>query len=231
MKKTPKPVITARKKPRQARSANLVQDLLEAAIRVLGREGARRFTTVRVAEEAGISVGSLYQYFPNKEALLFRLQADEWNDTMGILEEILLDPAVAPLDRLRRAVVTFFRSEREESELRVALDDAGALIRDAPAARTLRAKATALLRRFVDDALPDAPPGSRAFSADFVFTTLEAVAEKVTALHRSRAEVDRWATNLADLLCHFLQTEPTRRSTYAPQTGALRAPQASAARR
>ena len=58
--------ISARKRPRQARSERLVATILEAAIRVLAREGAQRFTTARVAETAGVSVGSLYQYFPNK---------------------------------------------------------------------------------------------------------------------------------------------------------------------
>ena len=83
------PVISARKRPRQERSERLVADVLEAAVRVLAREGAQRFTTARVAEEAGVSVGSLYQYFPNKEAILFRLQSDEWNQTGALLESIL----------------------------------------------------------------------------------------------------------------------------------------------
>jgi AcrR family transcriptional regulator len=135
MRKAPKPSIVARKRPRQARSNQLVEDILEAAVRVLTRHGARRFTTVRVAEEAGVSVGSLYQYFPNKESLLYRLQTDEWTETWAVLDEILFDTRLPPLDRLRRAVLTFFRSERQEAGLRVALDDAGALFRDAPEAR------------------------------------------------------------------------------------------------
>ena len=63
-----------RKAPKQARSTQLVADILEAANRVLEREGAARFTTIRVAETAGVSVGSLYQYFPNKLAILLTLQ-------------------------------------------------------------------------------------------------------------------------------------------------------------
>ena len=80
-----KPAISPRKAPQQARSSQMVADILEAALRVLAREGAARFTTVRVAEEAGVSVGSLYQYFPNKEALLYRLQTDEWQSTGSLL--------------------------------------------------------------------------------------------------------------------------------------------------
>jgi len=205
MKKQPMPVISQRKRPRQARSAQLVEDILEAAVRVLTREGARRFTTVRVAEEAGVSVGSLYQYFPSKEAHLFRLQANEWIETWGIMEEILGDDRYEPMDRLRRAVLTFFRSEREESALRVALDDAGALFRDAPEARAHLAKAKARVLTFVEEALPEVPQASRAFAADFVMTSMGAVAEKITAQSRSRAEVDAWAKVSAELYCSYLR--------------------------
>jgi tetracycline repressor-like protein len=66
-----------RKAPQQARSNELVAAVLEAAIQVLVKEGAQRFTMARVAERAGVSVGSLYQYFPNKAAILFRLQSAE----------------------------------------------------------------------------------------------------------------------------------------------------------
>ena len=59
--------------------------ILEAAVQVLAKEGAQRFTTARVAEKAGVSVGSLYQYFPNKAAILFRLQSDEWRQTTELL--------------------------------------------------------------------------------------------------------------------------------------------------
>src|ERR1700735_5848589 len=105
------PVISARKRPRQERSTQLVADVLEAAVRVLAREGAPSFTAARVAEEAGVSVGSLYQYFPNKEAILFRLQTDEWEQTGGLLAGILADTARPPVGRLRTAGREFIRFE------------------------------------------------------------------------------------------------------------------------
>ena len=131
--KSPKtPHLSSRKQPKQARSSRLVADILEAAVQVLSREGARRFTTARVAERAGISVGSLYQYFPNKEAILFRLQADEWRQTGALLQDILADRSLPPAERLRTLVRAFFRSECEEAALRLALGDAAPLYRDAP---------------------------------------------------------------------------------------------------
>src|SRR6202012_5258111 len=111
-----KSALSARKAPRQARSSQLVQDILTAAARVLMEEGAHRFTTARVAERAGVSVGSLYQYFPNKAAILFRLQTDEWRQNVDLLCSILEDRSLPPTGRLRSLVQAFVRSEREEAE-------------------------------------------------------------------------------------------------------------------
>src|SRR5215469_15783214 len=96
--------ISSRKKPKQTRSTDLVAAILDAAVQVLAKEGAHRFTTARVAERAGVSVGSLYQYFPNKAAILFRLQSDEWRQTTAMLRDILADGAKPPPVRLRRLV-------------------------------------------------------------------------------------------------------------------------------
>src|SRR6201996_5196011 len=116
------PDISPRKAPRQRRSTQLVADILEAAIRVLEREGAARFTMARVAERAGVSVGSLYQYFPNKEAILFQLQTQEWRETTAMLEKILTMPGTPLPERLRKAIRAFFQSECEEARMRVALE-------------------------------------------------------------------------------------------------------------
>lgn len=198
--------IAARKRPTQARSARLVADILEAAARVLAREGARHFTTVRVAEEAGVSIGSLYQYFPSKEALLFRLQTDEWQDTWGILDEILDDKRLEPLDRLSKAVLVFFRSEQQEAALRTALDDAGALFRDAPEAHEFLAVIKRRMLTFFEEALPGVPAERQSFTSEVVLTAMAAVAEKVTAQGLSRREVDAWAQANADMYRAYVES-------------------------
>lgn len=66
----PKPSLKPRKSAVQARSAVTVEALHQATIQVLIQQGLLRCTTTRVAERAGISVGSVYQYYPNRDALL-----------------------------------------------------------------------------------------------------------------------------------------------------------------
>ncbi len=62
-----------RKQPVQRRSIAVVDAILEASIRVLDKEGYSAFNTNRVAEVAGVSVGSIYQYFPSKQAILMTI--------------------------------------------------------------------------------------------------------------------------------------------------------------
>ena len=73
MKSNPPPHLTARKKPRQARAMATLEAIFEATIQVLVADGPHRLTTTRVAERAGVSVGTLYQYFRHKQTLFYAL--------------------------------------------------------------------------------------------------------------------------------------------------------------
>jgi AcrR family transcriptional regulator len=199
------PNITARKAPRQARSSRLVADILEAAVRVLARDGAAHFTTARVAERAGVSVGSLYQYFPNKEAILFRLQTDEWGRTSALLERILADGSRPAMQRLRDTVVAFFQSEWEEAPLRLALGDAAPAYRDAPEARRQRSRGRRRALKLFAELLPRLSQARRRLVGDLVMTTITTMGSKVSAEARSQAEVEEWGRALADMLCAYIQ--------------------------
>jgi len=169
--------LSSRKQPQQARSTELVAAILDAAVQVLAKEGAQRFTTARVAEKAGVSVGSLYQYFPNKAAILFRLQSDEWRQTSELLRGILEDVARPPPERLRMLVHAFIRSECDEAAMRVALHDAAPLYRDAPEAQD-RESGERTVAAFMREALPAASDATRTLAGELITTTLSAVGKQ-----------------------------------------------------
>ena len=196
--------VSSRRRPKQARSNDLVGAILQAAIQVLAKEGARRFTTTRVAERAGVSVGSIYQYFPNKASILFRLQSDEWQQTSAMLTEILQDAGKPPLERLRALVHAFVRSECEEAAVRTALNDAAPLYRDAPEAIETKAAGDQMFRTFIDEVLPNASDAGRTLASDLVMDTLSAVGQQFSQEPRADEEITAYAGALADMLCAYL---------------------------
>jgi len=212
------PAISARKAPQQARSNELVAAILKAAIQVLVKEGAQRFTMARVAEKAGVSVGSLYQYFPNKAAVLFRLQSDEWRQTTGLLRVLAEDTSRPPLQRLRALVHAFVQSECDEAAVRVALSDAAPLYRDAPEAQEVRASSQAMIEAFLREALPASTQAVRTLAGDLIVTTLSTVGKRFSEAPRILAEIDTYAGALADMLCAYLGSLSDGPSSTAPRT-------------
>ena len=210
--------ITSRKKPQQARSTDLVAAILEAAIQVLAKEGAQRFTTTRVAERAGTSVGSVYQYFPNKAAILFRLQSDEWRETNDMLRATLADTRRPPLERLRRLVHAFVKSECDEAAMRIALSDAAPLYRDAPEAHAAHASGAATIDAFMREVLPEATDAVRALAGEMIKSTLSAVGKEFSETPRTPAAIARYSDAMADMFCAYLAhlarapATPARRS-------------------
>ncbi|HSI48867.1 MAG TPA: TetR/AcrR family transcriptional regulator [Ideonella sp.] len=110
-----KTAVSPRKAPRQARSQATVEAILDAAARVLIERGYAAANTNLVAERAGVSVGSLYQYFPNKDALITALhdrhsrQMDEVMDRAFAASEHL--PFDAALQHIIEGVVEAHRVE------------------------------------------------------------------------------------------------------------------------
>jgi len=201
-----RPQVSSRKQPQQARSTELVAAILEAALQVLAQEGATRFTTARVAERAGVSVGSIYQYFPNKASILFRLQVDEWRQTTEMLRNILEDVRKPPLVRLRELVHAFLRSECEEARMRVALNDAAPLYRDAPEAEQARAAADRTFALFMEETLPNASAKTRELACDLITTTYSTVGSSFSETPRTQAEIKHYADAIADMFSAYLRT-------------------------
>jgi AcrR family transcriptional regulator len=87
-----------RRVPIQARSRERLRRVLEAADAVLATEGAGAFTTTRIAEVAGVPVGSVYHYFPDKAAIVESLAVGYWNEFADLVDAAAEADARAPLD-------------------------------------------------------------------------------------------------------------------------------------
>lgn len=98
--------LSKRKAPSQDRSKATVDAITRAAARILSREGYDAASTNRIAAEAGVSVGSLYQYFPNKESIVAALIEAHAEETFEVFRSELGRVASTDLESAARAVVT-----------------------------------------------------------------------------------------------------------------------------
>jgi len=90
--------LNPRKQPSQGRSRFTIRQIVEAAARVFEERGYAGATTNRIAERAGVSIGSLYQYFPNKESILVVLLEQHTQEVADAVEVIRLHVAEEPHD-------------------------------------------------------------------------------------------------------------------------------------
>jgi len=101
-------VLEPRKSPVQARSTASVAAILDATIQVLLQVGKERLTTTKVALKAGVSVGTLYQYFPNKSALLKAVLKRHLNEVTGAIERVCREQQGHSLEQMATALITTF---------------------------------------------------------------------------------------------------------------------------
>src|SRR6202451_2764254 len=89
-----------RRKPSQERARMTVDAMLHAAVKLLKRGGASSITTNRIADTAGVSIGSVYQYFPNKQAIFVALHERHIRQVEGVIGRSLTDARDGTLEEL-----------------------------------------------------------------------------------------------------------------------------------
>lgn len=111
-----------RKTPVQERAAVTVEAIAEATVQVLLTHGSDRLTTTRVAERAGVAVGTLYQYFPNKQSLLFAVLKGHLKVVSDRVEAACERAKHEPLsEMIRQMVEAYVGVKMERSDISVAL--------------------------------------------------------------------------------------------------------------
>jgi AcrR family transcriptional regulator len=189
-----------RKTPVQARAAVTVEAISEATIQVLLNEGADRLTTTRVAERAGVSVGTLYQYYPNKQSLLFAVLEDHMDKVIAAVEAACEHARHRPLREMVREVVeSFVNAKMERTDISMALyqiaPDVGgpALIK----------KAGQRMRKAVEAMLltaPDAESPPEKFAIDMMASAMSGTMRFALEAGGSPAMVRKFRDHLV-LLC------------------------------
>ncbi|MGE0423395.1 MAG: TetR/AcrR family transcriptional regulator [Reyranellaceae bacterium] len=140
-----------RKSPAQRRSAHTVDAIVEAAIRILGTDGYAALNTRRVADVAGVSVGSLYQYFPNRESIVAELVRRRMDDFVASIEDAELGAAPTMREAVGAMVAAFLAEKRRTLELsRAVLDAMGDTHGRQLIAERLRGATPALAKRLGD---------------------------------------------------------------------------------
>lgn len=101
-------VLEPRKQPRQQRSSRVVDRILDAALILTREQGTKAPTTLAIAQRAGLSVGSVYQYFPNKEAILLELARRWLSSFPEVIEKRIKVPRPTNSDEFRQEVRKLF---------------------------------------------------------------------------------------------------------------------------
>jgi AcrR family transcriptional regulator len=198
--------VKPRKLPRQTRAKATVDAIVEATTQVLLEDGYDRFTTARVAERAGVSVGSLYQYFPNKAALASAVIDRCCDDFLIAFESALAGRRRATLaDCIRALIDVAIVSHHLTPELhRVVLDLApriGVAEKAGNVSRSAAAAIEAALREHADEIASDI---DIATAARVIETVLEALAHRALLAHPVHLESERLAKEAVRLIYGYL---------------------------
>jgi AcrR family transcriptional regulator len=201
-----------RKSASQERSRATVQALLDATARVLTREGYDRASTNRIAATAGVSVGSLYQYFPNKEALVAALVARHNREMLDLLREALKE--VASLD-LATAIAKLVRAavdaHRVDPALHRVLDEQVPRMGQLAKIEALQGETFQLVRSYLEERRNEISVRDLDSTTSILVTTVEALTHQFV-IHRSNAperDRDRFIDEVTRLVVGYLQ--PGRR--------------------
>jgi AcrR family transcriptional regulator len=113
-----RPSTSPRKLPSQERSRLTVDALLEATTRILMKEGHDRTSTNKIAAMAGVSIGSLYQYFPSKEALMGAVADRHTREMLEVIRDSLIKVAARPIEvAVRELVSVMINAHRVDPKL------------------------------------------------------------------------------------------------------------------
>jgi AcrR family transcriptional regulator len=198
--------LSTRKEPIQKRSLELRDMILKAATYILKKEGAFGLNTNKIAEIAGVNIASLYQYYPNKESILFHLHEIEWEETWKKLDDILKNKSLLHQSKLHELIWAFFESESSEIELRTALKQTEIVFKDSKEFKKIKEQAFNGLFAFFREIDQKSKSEELIFKTEFVIRLITSFAEDATTSEKDQKKLRRQAEILTNMVSQYLLT-------------------------
>jgi AcrR family transcriptional regulator len=199
-----------RKTPVQRRAAVTVDAISEATIQVLLKHGVNQLTTTRVAERAGVSVGTLYQYYPNKQSLLFAVLAEHLDSVASAVEEACERARGKPLSEMMRTVVeAFVDAKMTRIDVSVALYQFAADVGGPALAKRLGQRSRKALGAMLLTA-PDLVAPPELFTVEMVFAAMAGATRYVLESGASPAMIRNLRHHLVVLCQSYIKAQIPR---------------------
>ena len=201
-----KPATERRKRPMQERSKATVEVILEAAARVLVEEGFARASTNRIARVAGVSIGSLYQYFPNKQALVRALLERHLEEASASVPEVLRSAGNPGLREVIRAAVHWhLDAHAREPALHQVLTTYAPSVLGAHEVRAFERFHQSAVRARFERLRHQLRPKNLEIAAFLVATCMESLTHAAVLHHPELLDHPEFADEMADLLLRYLE--------------------------
>lgn len=198
-----------RKIPRQRRSTETVEAILTAAAHILEKEGFEAATTNRVAVKAGVSIGSLYQYFPNKASLVRALNDRHTNEILELLRRRFVEVKEAPLELAVEAIVrAMVEAHRVNPSLHRVLVNIVPSIGGLTETKVVEDAATTLLARFLKARASDLRPLDFDLSAFMLVHAVEALTHAAVLERPELLKGDAFVNEASRMILGYLRESP-----------------------
>jgi AcrR family transcriptional regulator len=204
-----RPLTSPRKSATQERSRATVDALLSATTRVLVKEGYDRASTNKVADAAGVSIGSLYQYFPSKEALVAAVIERHIGQMMDVVRASLVRVALLPLaDAARELVRVMIDAHRIEPKLHRVLVEQIPRVGNLEQIESVDDEAIALVRAYLEAHRDEIDVPDLDLAAWVAVTSVEALTHAAVLRRPALLDDERFRDEVAALVVRYLRGGP-----------------------
>ncbi|WP_394845763.1 TetR/AcrR family transcriptional regulator [Pendulispora brunnea] len=207
-----RPAIAPRKQPVQARSHATVEAILQATVRVLTKVGYDRTSTNKVAEAAGVSVGSLYQYFPSKEALAVALAERYHERLFAVMFERLREVATLPIhDAVRSVIWAIVDAHRADPVVhRILTEQIPRIGKLGEILKDIEVRATPIVRQYLEARQREIRVKDLDAAAYVVVVTVQVLADRISH-NKDPLELSRRVDATCELVSRYLVDDNAER--------------------